>query len=669
MSLNSLIENLSIRNKIAACFAVILAIVVVLGAASVSRLTTLNRTVDALTGDAIQGVSELSNMREALLRYRLAVARYMAGDKFTTDFNAAIDKALATYREHEAKYASSVTSPEEQALYRKVQDTMRDYLESVAPTITLYDAAKPAEAWKLYQANGAITRGETVDVALANDKDYNAAMAGRLTGQANADYHTGFWIVGGLLAAAIVLAVAAGFVLVRNIAHPLVRSSQVLDQLARRDYDFELRQAHRRDEIGALSGAMDKLRNALQEGDRLAAAQQAAQSAKARRQAAMEQHTQDFGNSISGVMASLASSAEAMRRAAEAMSEAASTVHSEASDTSSGAAKASGDLSAVAASVEQLNHSVAEISRQLAEATAVAQQAVQRADTSHATMQGLSEATVRIGDVVHLISDIASQTNLLALNATIEAARAGEAGKGFAVVAGEVKTLAAQTAKATSEIATQIEMVRTATGEAVTAMADIGGIIARINEVSAAIAAAVEEQSATTREIAASVQAVAEATAGTAQAMQQVVTVSDNAGSISRDVLAGAADIGNEAKNLREEVDQFLVAVRDETSDERRRYERVRTTGITAVVQAKGRSPARMDLRNVSRGGAALASDWRSPSGTALDVELPDAGGPVPARVVRSGNGELAVVFSSEPRALARIDQALAALTGTKRAA
>jgi methyl-accepting chemotaxis protein len=414
---------------------------------------------------------------------------------------------------------------------------------------------------------------------------------------------------------------------------------------------------------------MDKLRNALQEGDRLAAEQQAAQSAKARRQAAMEQHTQDFANSISGVMASLASSAETMRRAAEAMSDASSTVHAEASDTSSGATKASGDLSAVAASVEQLNRSVAEISHQLAEATAVAQQAVQRADTSHATMQGLSEATVRIGDVVHLINDIASQTNLLALNATIEAARAGEAGKGFAVVAGEVKTLAAQTAKATSEIATQIETVRTATGEAVTAMADIGGIITRINEVSAAIAAAVEEQSATTREIAASVQAVAEATAGTAQAMQQVVTVSDNAGSISRDVLAGAAEIGGEAEKLHTEVDQFLVAVRDETSDERRRYERIRTTGVTAMVQVKGRSPARMDLRNISRGGAVLTSDWTLSSGSALDVELPQAGGTVPARVIRSGNGELAVVFSSEPRALARIDQALGALNGTKRAA
>ena len=152
-------------------------------------------------------------------------------------------------------------------------------------------------------------------------------------------------------------------------------------------------------------------------------------------------------------------------------------------------------------------------------------------------MQGLSEATARIGDVVHLISDIASQTNLLALNATIEAARAGEAGKGFAVVAGEVKALAAQTAKATAEIGSQIDTVRTATSDAVTAMAEIGGIIGKINEVSAAIAAAVEEQNATTHEIAASVQAVSNATAGTAQAMEHVVPVADDAGTASRDVL------------------------------------------------------------------------------------------------------------------------------------
>ena len=351
------------------------------------------------------------------------------------------------------------------------------------------------------------------------------------------------------------------------------------------------------------------------------------------------------------------------------MAQAAEAVRDEAGSTAGGATKSSQDLTSVAAAVEELNASVGEISRQLAEAADVARQAVQRADTSHATMQGLSEATARIGDVVHLISDIAGQTNLLALNATIEAARAGEAGKGFAVVASEVKALAAQTAKATADIGSQIDTVRSATGEAVAAMADIGAIIGKINEVSAAIAAAVEQQSATTHEIAASVQAVSGATAGTAQAMQHVVTVADEAGSASRDVLTGAAGIGREAETLRIEVDQFLVAVRDDTTDERRLYERLSMDGVTVGVQTKGRSATRLALRNISRGGAALACDWTLAPGTPLELELLEADGPVPARVVRCNSGELAVVFSSEPHVLAQIDCALTALTQTRRAA
>jgi methyl-accepting chemotaxis protein len=419
MSMKTLIEKLSIRNKLAAAFSVILLLVAALGFAAVDRLTTLNRTVDTLTSDAMVGIDQLSGMRESLLRYRLAIARYLTSKDLSPDFDTSSEKALASYREHDARYAQTVVAAEEQALYGKIRDGMRDYLAAVGPAVALYHAGKLQEAWNLYLANGAVTKGEALDAALNADKQYNADEARRLTVQADADYTSGLWTVLGLLTAAIVLAVGVGYELVRSIAHPLVRASQVLDQLARRDYDFVLRQATRGDEIGALSRAMDKLRHALQEADRLAADQQAGQAAKARRQAAMEQHTQDFGNSISGVMATLAGSAEAMRRAAEAMSEAAGTVHNEATDTSSGAARSSQDLNAVTTSVEQLNSSVSEISQQLAEASHVAQQAMQRADSSHATMQGLSEATVRIGDVVHLINNIASQTNLLTTYSTL----------------------------------------------------------------------------------------------------------------------------------------------------------------------------------------------------------------------------------------------------------
>jgi methyl-accepting chemotaxis protein len=163
-----------------------------------------------------------------------------------------------------------------------------------------------------------------------------------------------------------------------------------------------------------------------------------------------------------------------------------------------------------------------------------------------------------------------SQTNLLALNATIEAARAGDADKGFAVVAGEVKALAAQTAKATAEIGAQIETVRGATEDTVNAMNEIGSIIGRMGEVSTAIAAAVEEQSVTTREIAASIQSVAGSTAQAANAMGHVVQVADRAGEASRNILTEAREIGSESEKLRIQVETFLQAVQTDSGERRR---------------------------------------------------------------------------------------------------
>jgi methyl-accepting chemotaxis protein len=423
----------------------------------------------------------------------------------------------------------------------------------------------------------------------------------------------------------------------------------------------------RRDETGDMARAVEVFKQHAIEVERLAAAQDAG-AARERRRAAMEHHTQEFGTSISGVMASLASSAEGMRRAAEAMAAAANTVHDQAAGTAEGAAKSSQDLTSVAAAIEQLTASVGEVSRQVATAADVARQAVRRAETGRDTMQGLTEATSRIGDVVRLISDIAGQTNLLALNATIEAARAGEAGKGFAVVAGEVKVLAAQTAKATAEIGSQIETVRAATDDAVTAMSEIAGIIGKMDEVSAAISAAVEEQDATTREIASRVQAVSAETGQTAQAMTRVVEIAGNAGHASGDVLTGAAGIGQEAEKLRVEVDHFLTAVRDETG-ERRRYERIAGNGVVAGLRTPGDGTTHVPVTNLSRGGAALVCDLTLPPGAAVEVDLPGSDGVLPGRVVRSGDGELAVVFSSDPQVIARIDRALDGLMATSRAA
>jgi methyl-accepting chemotaxis protein len=182
------------------------------------------------------------------------------------------------------------------------------------------------------------------------------------------------------------------------------------------------------------------------------------------------------------------------------------------------------------------------------------------------------------------------------------------------------------------------------------------------------IAAAVEEQSATTREIATNLHAVTAASNQTAAAMVHVVSGSNEASTVSQRVMEAAGSIGEEAKRLRDEVDQFLAAVRDDTGD-RRHCDRVQGNGTTAVLAARGHAATSVVIKDVARGGVALTCDWKLPSGTGVTVELPGAGGSVSGRAVRSVDGVLAVVFQQDAESLARIDRAIAGLGEIQRAA
>jgi len=318
----------------------------------------------------------------------------------------------------------------------------------------------------------------------------------------------------------------------------------------------------RKDQIGTMAKAMQVFKQSGLERGRLAAQQESERAAQANRGKTLDALTGEFERQVTQVVKTVSSSAGGMQSTATAMTETAERTASQAGAVATASEHASSNVQTVASAAEELSASVAEISRQVTESTRIAADAVAQAEKSGELVKALSDAAQKIGAVVSLISEIASQTNLLALNATIEAARAGEAGKGFAVVASEVKSLATQTAKATEEIGAQISSIQQATGETVRSIGDISGIIGRINEITTAVSAAVEQQGAATQEIARNVQ---QASAGTQEVSSNIVSVTaaaEETGQAATQLLDASKDLAHQAEIMRAEVERYIAGVK-----------------------------------------------------------------------------------------------------------
>jgi methyl-accepting chemotaxis protein len=360
-----------------------------------------------------------------------------------------------------------------------------------------------------------------------------------------------------------VLAIILAGLITISISSLIKRMTRTMSQLADGDLTVEVEGAERRDQIGNMARAVTVFKNnAIRIAEVEAEKNRLAAQTEQDRKAGLRELATRLERAVKDIADAVKQSAQRMHDGATTMSGAAERTKAQSSTVATASEQASANVQTVASAAEELSASIREIGQQAQNSATVARRAADQASQTTATMEGLSQAADRIGEVINLINDIAAQTNLLALNATIEAARAGDAGRGFAVVASEVKNLAAQTARATEDIAAQISAIQGETREAASAIKGIESVIMEINHIASSTASAVEEQGAATAEIARNVQ---QAAAGTDEVSSNIAGVLDAAAETdehARIALENSNELTDQADRLWQAVVGFVEDVK-----------------------------------------------------------------------------------------------------------
>ncbi|MCK1619288.1 HAMP domain-containing protein [Bradyrhizobium sp. 159] len=372
--------------------------------------------------------------------------------------------------------------------------------------------------------------------------------------------------LGGIALALVVIGIV---IIARSIARPLSAITATIKQVADGTENVVVPYSNRADEIGALARAIEVFQEAMDRNRNLASQVSHDSAAREERARHIEKSVEAFREAIGAIMRGLSDNASTMRETAQTITRVTADANSRAGTAANATEQASQNVTAVASAAEELSTSVEEIGRQVRQSAGAVEQTGQRTEKSISEIESLAAATQRIDGVLNLIQAIAEQTNLLALNATIEAARAGDAGRGFAVVAHEVKALAGQTAKATAEIGENVSMIQASTRNAVEAVREIGGAVREINEVTSAIAGAIDQQDAATREISSNAQSAAQ---GNETLVANITSLRDAIGetdTAAASVLTAASSLTETADTLSREVEKFFQNLRSGAADGR----------------------------------------------------------------------------------------------------
>jgi methyl-accepting chemotaxis protein len=527
-----LFSNMKIGKKLLLGFGAVEVLLLILGVFAITQIAKVNASTMDIETNWLPSVAVLGEMRFTLASVRrFELAQLLHTDKNDIEADEAnVTKEMESLGKEEKTYEPLISSPEERQLYDAYRAERDKYFEIQKRVLPLSRDNKKIEARDLAFSTGRATFNAASET-LQKDSALNNKGAQDATATSAAVYASSrYWVIG-LLVAAILIGFALATAISRSLSASATAMLSTIEQLAANNLSIEDVEVRSNDEIGKAVAALNNMKNNLR-----------------------------------SVVQSMSTNAQQVASASEEFSATSQQITANSEETSAQANLVSAateevnrNLQTVATSTEEMSATVSEIAKNASEAAKVAGEALRTSVETNATITKLGESSAEIGQVIKVITSIAQQTNLLALNATIEAARAGEAGKGFAVVANEVKELAKQTAKATEDISQRIAAIQADTKGAVQAIGKISEIIGRVNDISATIATAVEEQSATTSEMSRNVSEAAKGSGEVAKNITGVASAAQSTSSGATESQKAAQSLAQMSTELRELVGQFKV--------------------------------------------------------------------------------------------------------------